>query len=261
MKWIMVLTLAAGSNIQAQTFPSYGAFLHASADEVQRRLNAKPLDLSRQIDRTVRAIMDELDQLSGTKTTVYWADGYGANANPQAGIGLDRRELSSLSTNDSFLDVVRLILGHEQAHMYQFGYYSAGMDDPKRQRAIECQADILGGLAFVGTIFRMKHPPQLPDFKSMSDHLLNLSMKVGSPPWDDDQTRHPTVGQRARATSLGMLSQIQIIDWQIYDRSHDPDVLKRIRDLEGRNADVYRPGEEIMVWSNRIAKQIVGYQE
>jgi len=157
-------------------------------------------------------------------------------------------------------DAIRFILGHEQAHMAQFKYYSNGLDDPRRRRAIECQADILGGLAFVGTIFREHRPPASVDFKSMSQHLVDLALKIGSPGWED-QTQHPRPEQRARAVTLGMLSQLQIIDWQMYQQTQDPDIMQRLKSAESKFADIIKPPEPVMDWSNTMAKRIVNYAQ
>jgi hypothetical protein len=247
----------------AQSFSSPADFWKASPTKVDQRLHTRPLDLNRPLDRRVRSIMDELDRLSQVSTDVYWADGYGSHAHPQKGIGLDRKQLEQLVNTQSqstVEDAIRFILGHEQAHMYQFKYYSNGLDDPGRRRAIECQADILGGLAFVGTLFRERRPPENIDFKSISEHVVDLALKIGSPEWDD-QTTHPRPEQRARAVTLGMLSQIQIVDWQMYQQTQNPDILQRIKSAESRFADIYKPQEAIMDWSNRMAKRIVHYGE
>jgi hypothetical protein len=256
----LLLPLAfSAQGLYSQSFNSLTEFWAASPAKVDQRLSARPLDLSKPLDKKVRGIMDELDQLNQMTTTVYWADGYGSNAHPQKGIGLDGRQLAQLvdtQSESSVDDAIRFILGHEQAHMAQFKYYSNGLDDPQRRRAIECQADILGGLAFVGMLFRERRPPESVDFKSMSTHLVDLALKIGSPEWED-QTQHPRPEQRARAVTLGMLSQLQIVDWQMYQQTHDPDTLQRLKSAEAKFADIIKPPEPIMDWSNTMAKRIV----
>ena len=262
--YVFLLSFAvAAPGLRAQSFSSLAEFWAASPAKVDQRLNARPLDLSKPLDRKVRGIMDEFDGLNQMTTTVYWADGYGSNAHPQKGIGLDGRQLAQLvdtQSESAVDDAIRFILGHEQAHMAQFKYYANGLDDPQRRRAIECQADILGGLAFVGMVFRAHRPPEAVDFKSMSAHLVDLALKIGSPGWED-QTQHPRPEQRARAVTLGMLSQLQIVDWQMYQKTHDPDTLPRLNSAQSKFADIIKPPEPIMDWSNTMAKRIVNYAQ
>jgi hypothetical protein len=255
MLWFLAFSMICHLACQGQAFQSFSDFWKASPNEVERRLSAKPLNLALPMDRKVRDIMDELDRLNQMTTNVYWADGYGASAHPLYGIGLDRKQLQALTGDQSFDDVVLLILGHEQAHMAQFKYYSSGLDDPQRRRAIECQADILGGFSFVGTLLQRAHPASSMDFKKMSDHIITVSMKVGSPAWDD-QTQHPRPEQRSRAVSLGMLSMLQFTDWHTYGISHDPSLLEVLRKAESENADIYRPSQSVLDWSNDKAKEI-----
>src|ERR1700691_4192995 len=95
--FVFLLSLAfVLPGIHAQSFSSLAEFWSASRAKVNQRLNARPLDLSKPLHRKVRSTMDELDRLNQMTTTVYWADGYGSNAHPQRGIGLDGRQLAQL---------------------------------------------------------------------------------------------------------------------------------------------------------------------
>ena len=71
---IAVLYLASFAPIAyPQSFSSLADFWNASPGKVDQRLHTRPLDLSRQLDRKVRSIMDELDRLSRVTTNVSMA--------------------------------------------------------------------------------------------------------------------------------------------------------------------------------------------
>jgi hypothetical protein len=251
----------------AHTFASFQEFYSAPGTEVKQQLNAVPLDVTNPLDRTVRSIMDELDQFNSMQTAVYWADGSGSNAHPAAGIGLDRAEVRKLAgkeTPGTLRAVILFVLAHEQGHMAQFRYYDlVDMANPTKRRAVECQADILAGLSFTAIELRHANPRDFAasaqEAQADSSRIMQIAQKIGSPEWDD-QTTHPRPEQRARAVSLGMLSRIQMADWEFYKRSHDSDTLRKIQSAEARFADIIHDGDNIFEWSNAAAKRIVRYE-
>ena len=82
----------------------------------------------------------------------------------------------------------------------------------------------------------------------MSEHVVDLALNIRSPQWED-QTQHPRPEQRARAVTLGMLSQIEVVDLQMYQQTEDPDILQRIKSAEGRFADIY-------IWTDVIWRRV-----
>jgi hypothetical protein len=259
---LLFVTIASQTALaKNRAFSSFAAFFAAPSSEVQRRLGAQPLDTTKPLDRSVRGALDELDTFNQMHTAVYWSTGVGSHAHRQAGIGLNRAQLARLAQEqdgERFRQIVLFVLAHEQAHMAQYNFYSNGLDDRQKRRAIECQADILGGMSFTAVLLKRRTP--LQDFDTMSQRLVALTEKIGSPEWDD-QTTHPRPEQRARAITLGILSRIQLADWDYYDRSKDPETLRRLRSAESRFSDIIRKGDNFFEWSNRTAKKIVRYPQ
>lgn len=244
-----------------RSFKSEAQFLSASLEDVNDKLRAAPLDPTKAIDKLALDLMKELDAINTMSTTLYWADGRGSSAHPLAGIGLDRIQVAQFYNKlnkDVFREIIKFVLAHEQAHMAQFRYYSLdSMKDPRKTRAKECQADILGGLTVAVSFLREGKSPEYNHEAGKA--WMDFVPQLGSPEWDD-QTKHPTPAQRARAMTLGLNAGIYQA-WIIqYKQTKDPKLLAAIQDYRKKLPDLFEMDENLFVWSNRIAKLIVDYK-
>lgn len=258
--FVVTSTLRLSQGQKNNSFSSEAQFLSASLAEVNNTLHAKPLDPSKTIDKQALDLMKELDAVNNMNTTLYWADGHGSSAHPLAGVGLDRFQIAQFYSElnqDVFREIIKFVLAHEQAHMAQFQYYSLeSMKDPRKTRAKECQADILGGLTVSATFIAEGKSPEY--LHQAGKAWMDFVPRLGSPEWDD-QTKHPTPAQRGRAMTLGLNAGLYNA-WVIqYKQTRDPKLLAAIKDYRTKIPDLFDIDENLFVWSNRIAKAIVGY--
>lgn len=241
--------------------------LHATSETVHTRLSTKPLDPSMPLDGQLLSLMKALDTLHATKTTVFRADGMGAFAHPDAGIGVDHDQIEAWRHElgpTQFHEVLRLVLAHEQAHMLQYRYYTrASVLDRRKTRAVEGQADILAGVSAVWLLLRERQ--DVVAGQAAIKKYRDFSLKIGCPL--DDQTKHPDSGQRARLVTLGLLAAFQYSDLDLYKRTKAEDALQRIVKGKVQNNDLPNFDERrlkienVFEWSNRVAKQITRYVE
>jgi hypothetical protein len=308
LAWIVPLaTLALGRASQAQTLVpkdvpsaltlfdnSLPKFSAAEGEVVRSRLKAEPLSPGIALDDEILSMMKDLDEINSMATTkVFWCQGVGTSAHPKLGIVLNRKELKQfqdLAGEKDFMEVLRLVLAHEQAHMAQFGYYNVStMADPQKLRAVEAQADILAGATVTLSMLK-NHVPANELSKERFQRWADFAQKIGTDVWD--QTAHPRTDERARLVSLGYNGALQQVDLLLYRQTKDPSTWKRITDAQedsrqrklkerevmtkegiafktGRGYDHDLPlidsgtfeQENMFEWSNRLAKQIVHYDD
>jgi hypothetical protein len=231
----------------------------ASEAQMNQRMpvpTIRSLTTSDPTDRLVRQIMDELDALNQTQTVVGWVDDTGSRAIENVGIALNRNEILGFaggSTDQRFQDALTFTLAHEQTHLIQFAYYSSGTHDLRNAKALETQADILGALSFTALLVNNRRP--LTEAQASMTNAFRLPEKFAA------GAEHPGPDTRQRAISLGILAELQIVDWRTYRLSKDPDMLARLQDSKQRNPDLPNEGENLMVWSNGVAKRIVGQSQ
>jgi hypothetical protein len=243
-----------------KTFATREAFVLATEDEAEEALHSVPLDPRLALDGQALGILADLKMVAGITRPVrlWWADGSGSSAHPQAGIALDRIELEDIKTHVSsgdFNTILTFALAHELSHVAQYGTYDLhGIFKRENTRAVECQADILGGMLVVEVALMKAQAPSL--IANRMAEWFAVAMRIGSPAWDD-QTVHPRPEQRARAVSLGFNAGLQAVDIERFKRTNDEQSRQRIRDAEASNPDMLRLDDNLFDWSNRVAKKIV----
>lgn len=241
-------------------FFSYSQFLSADKRRILAELKATQPDPAEKLDRTILDLLKALNKVNNFSSEFFWAEGHGAFAHPQAGIGLDRRQLADFEKRTSFTnftEVINLVLAHEHAHMAQFKVYSReSFVDPTKKRAIECQADLLGGMSVVFTAVMTKSLASVVEEKFES--WVRFANLIGSPTWDD-QSQHPRPEQRLRCITLGFLAALQVVDMDTVRRTNDQDAKQRVETARKRNPNMIKEKEDVFDWSNREVKKIVGF--
>ena len=271
---------------------SLSKFLNMSSSTLKSILKARPLDPSIAFDSEILKTMKTLNEINHMDVDVYWANIVGCSAHPKLGITLNQKELQKFKKEEgdkNFIDIIRLILSHEQAHMFQFKYYNLkDMADVHNTRSIEAQADILAGVSLISCMLKEKVLDKDISDKKIKD-WANFIMKIGTDEWT--QTFHPRPEQRGRLITLGMNAELQTSDLAMYKMTKDPTIWKRIKDAQERfkqrktaereamgkvGFTEFKTGpgydcelpiineknleqENLVDWSNRLSKEIVHY--
>jgi hypothetical protein len=285
-------TIAAEKDNPIITIGSLSKYLETSGESVKGLLNAQPLDPKFALDKEILNVMKVLNEINRTNIDVYWSDRVGSSAHSGLGITLNKQQLQRFRKEEgdkNFVEIIRLILAHEQVHMVQYKVYNLKVIlEDKNTRTVEAQADLLAGASLIWLMLK----DNVSD-KNISDerikHWVDFIAKLGKDEWT--QIAHPTSAQRARLISLGLNAGLQQVDLDIYKRTKDPVTWKRIKDAQDisrqRKRDErvamkkvgftdYKTGtgydfdlpiieqdtleqENLLEWSNRLARVIVHY--
>jgi hypothetical protein len=267
---------------QSGAIRSREAFLTARSEDVYAaardgalRGTLQPLDSVR-IEELVKRLWPYAKQFFVLTPNLYWADGQGSSAQPQAGIGLDRFRIVQVrdSLGGAYDDVVLFLLAHEAAHMAQFREYAlANFLDSSKVRAMECQADMWAGallMNYIADSVSMSGtagtpiPPNVAAASSFAglqriSSAGALAYHLGTPVWDD-QRRHPRPEQRLLCAARGANAGLHLRLVKAYERTRDPKLLAEIDGWRTRDARWFGPGANVWDWMRDNAKALVNYQ-
>jgi hypothetical protein len=244
--------------LQAQNrsggFASRREYLGASKEKVYETLGIRPLDTSKEIERTIRDEMAAIDYVAGFKTDIGVTQGDGTFSHPDAGIAVSLTELQRIRQESSvtkFREILRYILAHEKSHQVQYLQYSrkaVQSEDEEQRRIFECQADVLAGKYLIESLGAPKQEDQVAILDA-----LQVAFDLGT----EEYTKyadHPSHEARRTAVRLGMAMGMIVLLWR---RLPDPPVAQMIQSL-GEKIDL-RAGEMPLEWSYRVSKRITHY--
>lgn len=175
--------------------------------------------------------------------------GSGTASHPQVGIVLDLQQLERVQQTSgvsAFLPVLRWILAHEKAHQLQYQQNRRiveGADVVDRQ-VLEAQADLLAAKYVIETLSPSEQQPIID--------TLRVAFDLGTERYA--LADHPSREGRMTAVRLGMAAGMitNLLNLGGAAPEASAGVLRDKIDL--------RPGEEILGWSLRTARRIVGYR-
>ena len=231
-----------------QPFASRTSFLKEKPSRVEEKLKMRDPDPSDTIEKMLIEENNILNRVSGFSTELHMGEG-GTCAHPEAGIIVDRSDLTDIfrSNNVSrFREIIRFVLAHEKAHMFQFRRWSEskGDTDEETNRLYEAHADILAG-KFVEEMMYPQADGSVPtEVMDVAFGLSNNRFAHGT---------HPSKQERRDSARLGLACGI-ILNME---RLAQPQALESANIL--RQKLNVRKTDDVMEWALRTAKRNIAY--
>jgi hypothetical protein len=235
---------------------------------------------------------DEPEYLNCQKVDVNIVPSGGSRFHPEAGIFIDENQIGRLDAavvGAGLTGIVLFVVAHECGHALQFKRYPRSvMEHREYTRFIECQADLLAGIAIsrpLKTSFMMQGGSILPhrlaiegmdatlseremdDWKFIADGGIRwsrLARLIGAKEWHDT-TKHPPAPYRQEAVLTGLFigAYLKYADEALMAGTSDSRAL--VEKWRKQYALTLPPlpeiGEDLFEWSRRATEKMLAQEK
>ena len=186
--------------------------------------SVRPMDKSRPLDEALLKEEQRLENNTGIKARLYWADMDDAMSlsDGRLIIGLQLyRQITNSVSRDKQLEALRLVLAHEFAHQVQYSIYGTNVDQWTPQEK-ELQADCFAGVWFFAqNVIDLDGDPAASDriqsSASSAEELVRRVFRTADVRWNSPES-HGSADQRSVAVKNGLYEWINIYNENVVVR-------------------------------------------